>query len=219
MIRTEKPSRPENANKRGLSFSVWFYQALLISYPARFRRKFGPEMAQVFRTACQDADQAGFAAILSLWKRVLPDLLVTVVDEWRMEMKTKNLLPLAGGMALLVPAILFLILVFLGYALDISRVRQPFDLFYGAPQFTGWSRVADIFVLGGPVAAVLLNIVPFFRALKIHPEGKGTASISLSSVRWASIAILAVGLVLMAVFAAYFFTENWQCIIGAKASC
>lgn len=55
------------------------YRLLLVAYPAAFRRRYGPEMAQVFRDCAHDACQHG--DLLGLWVHTLGDLLATVPAE------------------------------------------------------------------------------------------------------------------------------------------
>ncbi|MBN1814351.1 MAG: hypothetical protein JXA14_21100 [Anaerolineae bacterium] len=69
-----------------MSPTQWFliasdraYRLLLVGYPASFRRRYGPEMAQVFRDCVRDARQHG--GLLGLWVRTLGDLLATVPAE------------------------------------------------------------------------------------------------------------------------------------------
>lgn len=62
--------------------SVALFRALLLLYPARFRRAYGEPMRQVFRASLLDAAQRGGAAgIAQLWLRTLGDLLLTALAE------------------------------------------------------------------------------------------------------------------------------------------
>jgi hypothetical protein len=62
-----------------LAISDQLYRLLLVGYPASFRRRYGPEMAQVFRDCVRDASQNG--GLLGLWVRTLGDLLASVPAE------------------------------------------------------------------------------------------------------------------------------------------
>lgn len=62
-----------------LSISDRLYRLLLVGYPASFRRRYGPEMAQVFRDCVRDASQNG--GLLGLWIRMLGALLTSVPAE------------------------------------------------------------------------------------------------------------------------------------------
>jgi hypothetical protein len=62
-----------------LSVSDRLYRLLLMGYPASFRRRYGVEMAQVFRDCVRDACRHG--GLLGLWVCTLGDLLATVPVE------------------------------------------------------------------------------------------------------------------------------------------
>lgn len=58
------------------------YRALLLACPPAFRKAYGAEMAQVFRTSCREAGRAsGAAGVLRLWAPALRDLAVTALAE------------------------------------------------------------------------------------------------------------------------------------------
>lgn len=77
-------ARPER-ERRLVSLSLAFYQALLLLYPARFRRAYGAQMAQVFRDSCRAAiAQGDVSAFAHVWLVTLGDLVVTALAE-RME--------------------------------------------------------------------------------------------------------------------------------------
>jgi len=58
-----------------------FYCVLLSLYPARFRVRFGTEMAQLFRDCCREEPN-----LAALWLRTLKDLVLSLTREWRREM-------------------------------------------------------------------------------------------------------------------------------------
>lgn len=68
-----------SSTPRLLAISDRLYSLLLIGYPASFRRRFGSEMAQVFRDCARDASQHG--GLLRLWIRTLGDFLTTAPAE------------------------------------------------------------------------------------------------------------------------------------------
>ena len=68
---------------RALTISDRAYRILLAAYPAAFRRRYGPEMAQVFRTCCRLAYRAsGASGVLRLWLPALWDWARSAVGEW-----------------------------------------------------------------------------------------------------------------------------------------
>ena len=64
-----------------LRYSQRAYSALLCLYPARFRIRFGAEMAQVFRDSFRIRALGGGSAILWFWLLTLKDLAVSVAQE------------------------------------------------------------------------------------------------------------------------------------------
>jgi hypothetical protein len=56
------------------------YRALLILYPAPFRREYGPLMLAAFEKMCEEAaEEGGFRALARLWWHVLFDLTISVL--------------------------------------------------------------------------------------------------------------------------------------------
>jgi len=69
-------------DSKGVAVSVQIYERLLATYPADFRREYGPAMKQLFRDQCRDAwSQARGRGMAVLWLRVLPDLARTSLVE------------------------------------------------------------------------------------------------------------------------------------------
>jgi hypothetical protein len=61
-------------DSKAVTTSIKLYDRLLMTYPAAFRAKFGPEMKQVFHDQCRDAWSRGKGRSLAwLWLLVLPD--------------------------------------------------------------------------------------------------------------------------------------------------
>jgi hypothetical protein len=67
-----------------LHWSDCVYKGLLSFYPARFRRHFGAEMAQIFRDCCRSQSKTG--NLFMLWIRTAKDIAVSAVAEWRSEL-------------------------------------------------------------------------------------------------------------------------------------
>ncbi len=67
-----------NVDDRAVTVSVRIYERLLATYPAEFRREYGPAMKQLFRDQCRDAwSESRGRGLAVLWLRVLPDLAKT----------------------------------------------------------------------------------------------------------------------------------------------
>ena len=63
-------------------WSTQLYRALLLVYPASFRRAYGDEMAHAFRDLCRDAQRtSGAGGVLALWPGALRDLLLAASAE------------------------------------------------------------------------------------------------------------------------------------------
>jgi hypothetical protein len=60
--------------KRGIELAACIYGTLLIAYPSIFRREFGAQMVQVFRTACRNSLQEGTWGLMRFWIYALVDL-------------------------------------------------------------------------------------------------------------------------------------------------
>ena len=69
-------------SQRVLVASDRIYHLLLRAYPASFRRRYGGDMAQVFRDCCRDAYRHnGALGVIWLWAPTLFDLVTTALDE------------------------------------------------------------------------------------------------------------------------------------------
>lgn len=63
-------------------WSARLYRALLLAFPAPFRRAYGDEMARTFRDLCREAWRTGGAGgVLALWPGALRDLLLAASAE------------------------------------------------------------------------------------------------------------------------------------------
>lgn len=71
--------------------SLRCYERLLAVYPERHRREYGFPMAQLFRDQCRDAwRESRSRGLVTLWLRVLPDLVKTSVLEHLATMKGRK---------------------------------------------------------------------------------------------------------------------------------
>ncbi|HVB20844.1 MAG TPA: hypothetical protein VNG51_02745 [Ktedonobacteraceae bacterium] len=79
-------------SQRIVSISDALYRLLLRCYPSEFRREYALEMAQTFRTCCQEAlQQRGATGVVQLWGAILYDFTTsvfvqhmrTVIAQWR----------------------------------------------------------------------------------------------------------------------------------------
>ena len=65
----------------------WLYRALLLAYPARFRRTWGRELVETFRDGGRDAARQGGAALARFWLRTVEDLVRSAAAERWVEHK------------------------------------------------------------------------------------------------------------------------------------
>ena len=135
--------------------AVWssrFYRALLLVFPAQFRRAYGDEMARDFRDLCRDAQRtSGARGVLALWPGALRDLLLAASAE---HVGGLTMLRLTLILSLAAPA-LFLLdnLAFLGYA---TLIGEPpaFMIDVAIYGFIGWLGLAVVaWLVGAFVAA------------------------------------------------------------------
>lgn len=118
-----------------LQYAERVYNVLLSLYPVRFRVRFAPEMAQLFRDCCHDALEKGGAAVLAAFLvSTLRDLLVSILRERRSELMGPLNVdhPIVGIIDLmLIPSIVTVNLVVLGPVLTllIRGDLMPVDQF------------------------------------------------------------------------------------------
>lgn len=111
------------------------YNALLSLYPIRFRVRFGPEMAQLFRDCCHDALEKGEVAFLvAFWVAAVRDLLLSAARERSRELTGPLCVdhPLVGFVdATLIPSMVGMNLLALGPLLTLlfAGVAIPTDRF------------------------------------------------------------------------------------------
>jgi len=118
-----------------LQYAERVYGALLSLYPIRFRVRFAPEMMQLFRDCCHDAQEKGEVAVLvAFFITAVRDLLVSVFRERQSEilapMNADH--PLVGIIDLtLIPSLVSLNLLVLGPVLTMLfwGVGIPMDRF------------------------------------------------------------------------------------------
>ena len=74
---------------RVLRVSDVVYRAMLFGYPSEFRRRFGYQMEQVFRTASRETlIKAGTSALIVLWSKTAADLIATATRERLIQIRT-----------------------------------------------------------------------------------------------------------------------------------
>jgi hypothetical protein len=195
------------------------YRALLIAYPPEFRADYGHEMRTLFRDQLHAAQRQGPGGVVRhLWRTIL-DLLTSALAERSALLQTKKLAPLAIGAALLVVPLTFFAIVILTEYLGVPVTAEPFYTLYEAPTGSLTRTVLDVFIIFGPVAAVLINTVPFVRGVRQRMQSNGGLLVAVRETNALVLGVLLIGLALAAMFFTYALLENWQCIIGAALTC
>jgi len=70
------------SRSHALALSDRVYRKLLVAYPIEFRRRYGKEMAQVFRTSCRASYRtSGAGGVVRLWLPTLWDWVWTAARE------------------------------------------------------------------------------------------------------------------------------------------
>jgi len=195
------------------------YCALLIAYPPDFRADYGAQMVVLFRDQLRAARQHGAGGTTRHLWRTAADLLTSALAERSAALQNKNLTPLLIGAALLIVPVTFFTLVILHEGLGLPITVEPFYTLYEAPQGTPTRTVLDVFIILGPVAAVLVNAVPFVRSVRQRMPTNGGLLVAVRETNALLLLVLLIGLALAAIFFTYALAENWQCIIGAAVSC
>ena len=90
-------------HERALRLAERVYRALLLAYPAAFRRDYGARMAQAFRDLCREQlARGGAPGLVRLWLRTAVDLVATALQERGRAMRQKLLIPVALILGLLI---------------------------------------------------------------------------------------------------------------------
>jgi hypothetical protein len=142
----------DDAPSGATAWSARLYRALLLAFPAPFRRAYGDEMARAFRDLCRDAWRTGGArGVLALWPRALRDLALAASAE---HMGRLTMLRLTLILSLAAPALFVLDnLVFMVWAVSFGD-PPAFMTDVAIYGFIGWLSLAVVaWLVGAFVAA------------------------------------------------------------------
>ncbi len=120
--------------------------------------------------------------------------------------------------ALVLPAIAFELIGMSKFALPENPVYAWFDANLGYPQVNPVARTLEYVVVIGPVLALLLTLIPTVRFELRREQSSLISTLTIKGDSW-NIAIIAVSAIVLAILGTYIILENWQCIIGVRASC
>jgi hypothetical protein len=142
-----------------LTLSGRIYNLLLLAYPARFRRAFGQEMAQVFRDDLRHTlQESGLAGLVGLWFLVVLDLVKTAFAEhiWEVFHMPIEKLERWTGLAAALGGALF---TFIAYGTSISLLTDVVVLVLFLAMFILWAIALAGLYLRLPAASHPGNMV------------------------------------------------------------
>ena len=197
-------------SRRGPGRSERVYRALLLVYPKDFRRRYGPQMVQVFGDLWrEERERAGLAGVVMLWARTVLDLLRTAASErTRTAPGATYMLPVAGsprmvrwgGAAAIVGAVCSLVATALT-VLSVAYLEEPIFNALWAYQ-DGGSGYSPFIVLLHPIVseflgtlAVLLSVTAFIGLYALVSRRSGAPAL-------AGGVLMCVGFGMIAVYAA-----------------
>lgn len=124
---------------------------------------------------------------------------------------------LAASIALVVPAVVFVIANVLRFELGVAA---PYDALEPVirPAAAWAQRVVDVFVFIGPLAAFVLAGAS---VVKLRLERRSQALVGSVEVHWhpALLAIAVVSALVFGLLGAYVIAENLPCVLGVQAHC
>ena len=138
-------------------------------------------------------------------------------------MENKWNVPLVAGLILLVLSVLFALQNVMRYQLGLAVPLDPYSMLYGSTGGGIGKGLVDMLVVGGPLFAIALFLLPYTR-ISLHtmsddPEAALTLNVSLGRVNKLVYLLGVACFVLLGIFVIYFFAENWACIVGQAVSC
>ena len=143
------------------------YRALLLMYPKDFRRRYGPQMVQVFGDLWrEERERAGLAGLALLWVRTVLDLLLTAASErTRTATGATFVIPVAGSPRMVrwggAAAISGAVLSLVAEALTVSSVAYLKEPIFNALRAyqDGGSGYSPFIVLLHPNVSTLLSVL------------------------------------------------------------
>lgn len=154
--------KPAPSDPELVSLSVSVYRVLLAFYPARFKRDYGPHMAQVFRDSClKTYYQGGPRGLLSLWALTLFDWFKTVIEEQmnRGTEMTHNKFVRLSGWAMVLAAVILLF----SFLPEADQILDSLNQTFGLPATSAQHGLYQIISAGVrslifPAAILLITL-------------------------------------------------------------
>jgi hypothetical protein len=199
-----------------MSRSERVYRALLLAYPRKFRREYGPQMEQAFGDLYREARERGRrSSIAHLWALTVPDLARTAVaqrimsraDHQEVAMHDRRLAVV--GLALLLAPLYFVTASLLKYGLGIGFLFDPLEAFLSvAGRRVVFNVISPFVFLGGLSLALALNIYAIARLNVSKEDGTIVSTVRIKLGLW-NLAVAALSILLLATLLGYAFLENF----------
>jgi len=201
------------------SLSGRVYRVLLMAYPKRFRKEYGPPMEQAFGDLCREQlAGAGMVGLLGLWVRTLLDLVRSACVERRSgfsrvngeEATLRDRRLARAGFALLLAPLFFVVASLLKYGLGVGLLFDPLEsAFLSDPErLRVFNVVSPVVFLGGLCLALALNAFALLR-LGVGREGSAVVGTVRLETKWVNVAVIAVSFLLLTTLVGYVFLENF----------
>lgn len=156
--------KPDPRQSRLLTASERLYSALLILYPAGFRREYGQHMTQLFRDVCRDVyHQGGALALIHWWAAALFDLIHTSINERRkadFTMSQAKFIQWSGWLC-----------IFGGFFFAAGSISQ-----LQVDSRTGFYQLA-VFALVPGMALIMLGLLGIWLRYRLHLNLFGTTAL------------------------------------------
>ena len=199
-----------------MSRSERVYRALLLAYPRKFRREYGPQMEQAFGDLYREARERGRrSSIAHLWALTVPDLARTAVaqrimsraDHQEVAMNDRRLAVV--GFVLLLAPLYFVSASLLKYELGIGFLFDPLEAFLSvAGRRVVFNVISPFVFLGGLSLALALNIYAIARLNVSKEDGTIVSTVRIKLGLW-NLAVAALSILLLATLLGYAFLENF----------
>ena len=207
--------------KNHISPSERVYGLMLYLYPKPYRKKYGDEMAQVFRDLHNDTLMStSHIPVLSLWLFTLQDIVISVVKEHVSYRPSRDRILIAfTGFLMILPALLFLGVVLLK-GLGFPSLFTAFDTYISSSErrMNAFRTLSPLLFLGAPFFAFFANFFLFFR-MNLRVE----QSTFISSFRFKgnalNMVLSLISMSILAIITMYLISENLPCFTGHSIKC
>jgi hypothetical protein len=151
---------PPASRARALILSDRAYRGLLAAYPLEFRRRYGPEMAQVFRACCRATYRAaGARGVLRLWPSTLWDWAWTAARERFSSLFRRSMMNDTAAYDRQAGDLVWMMVTGLRAAYSLPQVIEAISLEAPEPTASAFKRLHTDLASGLPLEQGLANLV------------------------------------------------------------